>query len=747
MARANAKWVSIEVQPEPGAECDRCEFAFHGVDGRIDRGLALTLPAGRVGTWELTVTVRETVQPGGGFLFQRHGFLLGHRVQDYNPRGRDYVTLESNAATGLRLIVNSLNQSHRPSFAQVIVTDGVLAPGDRFTLRVGERRQGGVGSEVYDATTLGRLEIAVDRSGSGTYRTLACSPATIRITAEPHADLLRVLGPSVVAPDEPFALHLIAFDRHRNVCDRYRGTVALSDLDSAYAGLPPTVTFTARDQGVLIIKDVRLASPGLYRFTATDEENSLHALSNPTHCEAAPKRRLFWGELHCHSWGDTTLSLMSEPNFKVHPARRHEQARHVGRLDFCSPGPMSAPNDEDRPEVWQAHQAAFRANDEPGTYVPFLAYEAHPGKGGDRNVVFYGQEATHLPMKASMDEVMATYNDRDDALLEAHIGGGPPNWTAYRTEEAPLLEVTSGHGAFEWVLQRALRHGYHPAVIGSSDVHLPTLGAPMAAHCFRGRFNHELNIRDTAFGSGQVAGVYADACERGAIWRAIRERQTFATTGARIILNVSVNGEPAGSILDAAGNVAVRIEAFACAPIERIDLIRGDRCLASWFPNALDAGLDYIDNRPLRQGAYYVRLRQTDGEHAWSTPVWANSADGSDAPDSNLPLWNAHEPVDLTILRPNAAEQFETALLEYLEIEEDPALFKHLTPVKLLGEAPGRSALFYAYYAADGWPVSIRWFYEFDLPRIHLDWGWRDFGARPTPTNITEPAEMKEPLA
>ena len=145
MARSSPKYVSIEVQPEPGSEPDRCDVAFNGRDGLVDRGLALTLPAGRVGTWELTVTVRDTVQPGGGFLFQRHGFLLGHRVQDYNPRGRDYVTLESNSAAQLRLVVNSLNQSHRPSFAQVIVTDGVLAPGDRFTLRVGDRRQGGTG--------------------------------------------------------------------------------------------------------------------------------------------------------------------------------------------------------------------------------------------------------------------------------------------------------------------------------------------------------------------------------------------------------------------------------------------------------------------------------------------------------------------------------------------------------------------------------------------------------------------------
>ena len=87
MSGSTPERVTIEIDPQSGAEPDRCDIAFHGVDGLVDRGLALTLPAGRVGTWELTVTVRDTVRPGGGFLFQRHGFLLAHRVQDYSPPG------------------------------------------------------------------------------------------------------------------------------------------------------------------------------------------------------------------------------------------------------------------------------------------------------------------------------------------------------------------------------------------------------------------------------------------------------------------------------------------------------------------------------------------------------------------------------------------------------------------------------------------------------------------------------------
>ena len=87
MARAIPQRVSIEIQPVTAAEPDRCDVAFCGSDGTADRGLALTLPAGRVGAWELTVTVRETVQAGGGYLFQRHGFSARAPCAGLQPAG------------------------------------------------------------------------------------------------------------------------------------------------------------------------------------------------------------------------------------------------------------------------------------------------------------------------------------------------------------------------------------------------------------------------------------------------------------------------------------------------------------------------------------------------------------------------------------------------------------------------------------------------------------------------------------
>ena len=498
----------------------RLEVKFHQASGPSVSGPDLHLTAGAVGTWEFRLTVEAPVQAGGGFLFERYGFLLSHSVQNTRPRGRDYVTLHSSTQAQVRLEINELNQAHWPSFARIVVERGTLTPGDELRLVIGDTSQGGPGSEVYDVTCQGRIVASMDRSGGLDYRQLSGGEIPVHVSSDPTPTLLRLLGPSIARPGEPFALHLAAYDRNHNVCTQYTGTVELSAEASQLNGLPREVRLGPKDAGFAIIQGVTAQAPGLVRIEAHDRAHALSTLSNPLLVQSDPETLLLWGDLHSHSWGDISMGLMDDPTPVLHPAGRHAQARGQARLDFAAPGPMAPPDQTQRPAVWEAHQAAYRANDAPGRYVPFLAAEAHPNVGGDRNVIFRDWAARYAPAFAEMDYLVETYGEREDVLLEAHVGGGPADWDAYPMAREPVVEVASGHGSVKWLLQRALRHGHRPAVIASGDTHLPLLAAPMAAHHFRGRFGSHLNMRDCAIGCGPVAAVRAVRCERHTIWDA-----------------------------------------------------------------------------------------------------------------------------------------------------------------------------------------------------------------------------------
>ena len=81
-----------------------------------------------------------------------------------------------------------------------------------MVLRLGDRRHGSVGSEVFWSATDARLLAAVDCDGDGRFTGIRQNPLDFSVVASPEVRLVRLLGPTVVGLDEAFDLHLGVFD-------------------------------------------------------------------------------------------------------------------------------------------------------------------------------------------------------------------------------------------------------------------------------------------------------------------------------------------------------------------------------------------------------------------------------------------------------------------------------------------------------------------------------------------------------
>ncbi len=66
---------------------------------------------------------------------------------------------------------------------------------------------------------------------------------------------------------------------------------------------------------------------------------------------------------------------------------------------------------------------------------------------------------------------------------------------------------------------------------------------------------------------------------------------------------------------------------FGTSEIETVEIIKNNRIFESRpGQGALDMEFTLIDNNPERQtDYYYLHVVQTDGEQAWSSPVWINN--------------------------------------------------------------------------------------------------------------------------
>jgi hypothetical protein len=276
------------------------------------------------------------------------------------------------------------------------------------------------------------------------------------------------------------------------------------------------------------------------------------------------------------------------------------------------------------PVTWRYQCQLADAFYRPGEFVTLRAYEFTgarlPGPG-HKCVYFDEQVPDSLPDK----DVASLF-----AALRLHGGIAVPHhtaWTGAGLEHhdpvlQPVWEICSVHGAYEvpeerripprddvllegQFLRQALDAGLVFGFVGGSDAH----GL---------RWHHGVGRQVDPLRTGLTA-VFAEA-DRQSVLQALRARRCYATSGARILLRVSLDGAPMGSVLSHwRGELHVEVE--GTAPVERLSVVQdGHEVLADSGGAALSCTVR-LETRAGRSYCY-VRVQQTDGEAAWSSPVW-----------------------------------------------------------------------------------------------------------------------------
>lgn len=305
-----------------------------------------------------------------------------------------------------------------------------------------------------------------------------------------------------------------------------------------------------------------------------------------------------------------------------------------------------------QPSEFAELRATAAAFDAPGRFVSLTGWEWTAGSNVGHRVLLYKDEGPGRTLRSSDpedDTIEALYRHarKHDALLSPHHTGNAlwGRWNpAAPHDEAlePNFEIASWHGRYEFYgnpregrrqvpghqYQDALRLGRHVGVMGASDTH------------------------HLSPGEGGLTAVLAERLDRASIFEAIRSRRNYATTGARIVLEFTVDGAPMGSILPAKGPVELAVRVEGTAPVDRVEIVRNlkDTFAAVRMRQTPDApdgayvlydpkdpqGITWLPARDTRhvsfavqdspdaagETSWYVRVTQADGEQAWSSPVW-----------------------------------------------------------------------------------------------------------------------------
>lgn len=554
-------------------------------DGPLEAGshvaLTITYTAGPFG-----------IDDTGGLKFSWRTASDSGRPQMSDPKAPNYVTAV--ATNGARLDIEYNRNNIRPWVNTIFirVMSGFLREGDRIIVRIGDPEHGSPGY---------RLQTCCDDDFQ--FKTFVDAFATYDFVPLPDSPVLKLVPgapvrwkahlPTLRRLDEPFRLAIVPEDRWGNPSDLADQDVFISP-DRPVLGLPERVTFS-RGDAPHVIEGLRLEHPGDLRIELRDAGGSLLGRSNPLRVVEETDVRHFWGDLHGQS-NETVGTNTVQQYFAF--------ARDRAFVDIVAHQGNDFQIDT---ALWADINRLSAAYDEPGAFVALPAYEwsGNTGMGGDHNV-YYATEGRpiHRSSRVLLDgededgKVCPTVNDLfealqgEDAVVLAHVGGRYADISVGhdgRIERS--VEVHSCWGTFEWILHDAFDLGYRVGVVCHSDDHK---GRPGAAYPGAATF-------------GAIGGLTCyrmEALDRKHLFKALRGRNHYGTTGTRLYLDVEARldtgaqrfdedpafgptgSQPVKSVQmgDIAtttdGQATLACEVLGSAPVERVTVFKGNRPVA-----------------------------------------------------------------------------------------------------------------------------------------------------------------------
>ncbi len=333
--------------------------------------------------------------------------------------------------------------------------------------------------------------------------------------------------------------------------------------------------------------------------------------------------RIVRGDMHRH----TDYSRDGALDSSLHETYRY--ALDAASLDFLAitdhyPGEY----------VWWETQKSVERFHIPGTFVPLLGYERNLGfPNGHRNLVFAGRGAPVLEAgpqeragNVDTGTVLYDYLRKYRGLSMPHTSGTPTmgtDWRDHAGDVEPLVEIFQGD-----------RTSYEYP------------GAPLAAvredaSTHRGGYLEEGFVWK-AWEKGYRLGVqassdhwsthYSYACllverfDPEGLMDAMRQRHAYAATDNIILDFRAEEGDRTylmGDAFDAVSSPTLRLHAEGTNPIAGVVLIRDNQVVYSQTPKKRVVDFSFVETEPGKGSHfYYARIQQSDGQVAWSSPIW-----------------------------------------------------------------------------------------------------------------------------
>ncbi|NKC01351.1 MAG: DUF3604 domain-containing protein [Pseudomonadales bacterium] len=576
--------------------------------------------AGSTASITQTYTVGDqAIQTGGGFVLARHFMTNFGTWQTQDPNAANFIAVEtSNPKVSFVATTTPVSGMHGGFRGQretltFRVASGTLTAGDQVSLTYGDTKGGSPGMTMptFSSDRM-PLPVYVQLSRDGQLFSLPIQPIRIEGGA-----LTGVHGfvPSVVAPGETFEVSIRAQDIYFN---RAKGSIPnwqLSFDEGKIVEMPST--------GAITVVSTSLVEPGIYFPKIKSSDGAITGVTNPILVTAEDRPKIMWGDTHGHSGFAEGIGT---------PERFMTWARDDARLDYVTHSEHDIWLDDYEWEVLRENVINFT---EEGKFIAYLGYEwtVRNQSGGHHNVLFRSPlDRARIPTQffPTLPKLYAglrnTAKTKDVVVIpHAHQSG---DFRISDPELEPLIEIMSQHGNFEWFGRMYINQGHQVGFTAASDNHLsqPGYSSPMGSSLSQ---------------QGGLGAILAQERTTDGIFDAMKNLQSYATTGDRIILDFAVNGTPMGQRAEFSDKSTVSGRVIGTAPIRTITVVKNDGVLIekNYFDSpdnklskkdtfvltfSSESSPDYVKDNPRGWRNWDGTLQVSDATLVSITPLDAN---------------------------------------------------------------------------------------------------------------------------
>ena len=316
-------------------------------------------------------------------------------------------------------------------------------------------------------------------------------------------------------------------------------------------------------------------SSGVRAIPFCDRKTGLSCETNPIVVRDRMAEGRWWADFHAQS--EETIGSNSVESYFAF-------ARDKALVDIAS----HQGNDfQITDKFWARLNRTTKAVNRRGLFVAFPGFEwsGNTGVGGDRNVLYRTEgQPISRSCRALIDEEDASFPDSKtaddlfrmlkgrDAIVFAHVGGRFADLDMHAEDVELGVEIHSSWGTAEWMLADALERGYRVGVFANSDGHK---GRPGAEYPGASTFGSRCGL----------TCVLSRKLDRASVWQALKKRHFYATTGARMFLDVRTDsGAMMGDVIKAKTVPSFSARVVGTGALERVEFRNGMDVIRTFRP-------------------------------------------------------------------------------------------------------------------------------------------------------------------